>query len=153
MKTKKIIYLLAIPLLTIACSETQNPEPENEVVEIEILDESADLETIDHMNLIVLSDFGSEEELISDSVTIDQITNTMNSIDWLNFHQVIINKPNGDWIDVGGSLEEDGLSIAYQENNKEYVIVTAPTDIETLENALLSFHAGDGKFQVSHLFK
>ena len=64
------------------------------------------------MKLRVISNYGTEERTVSESATREQIIRTIDYLDWSGFHQVVLEKPNGDWLDVGGSLEpSDGLSI------------------------------------------
>ena len=54
-------------------------------------------------------------------------------LDWSGFHQVVLTKSNGDWLEVGGSLDpSDGLSIMYEEGGKQVVIKEAPKNIDLL---------------------
>ncbi len=41
-------------------------------------------------------------------------------------------KKNGDFIEVGGNLGEDGLSVQYQEGENQKIIVTPPTTIDEM---------------------
>ena len=82
------------------------------------------------MKLKVLSNYGSKEKVISESATADQIIETMISIDWKVFHQVILGKENGDWLEVGGNLKSDGLSVTYEEYGKQYFIVKPPISVD-----------------------
>ncbi|OFX39830.1 MAG: hypothetical protein A2X08_02890 [Bacteroidetes bacterium GWA2_32_17] len=105
------------------------------------------------MKLTVLSNYGSDKKVISDSVTIDQIIKTMSSLNWNEFLQVTLEKSNGDWIEVGGNLKEDGLSAMYEENGQQYVIDRPPISVEHMTKILLSYQAGDGMFKIENKFE
>ena len=102
----RINLILILSLLVIACSEKKNKTTKQNQIKKE---------------LMLLSNYGAEEKIISDSTTIKQIKNTMNELDWNNFHQVILSTDNSNWIEVGGNLNEDGLSSMYEENGKQFI--------------------------------
>ena len=91
------------------------------------------------MELLVLSDYGSKENLKKENPSESDILNIMNSIDWNQFHQVCLIKNDYHWIEVGGNLKEDGLSAIYGKNNDQFVIDKAPTSINQLTDILLCF--------------
>ncbi len=74
------------------------------------------------MKLWTLSNYGQIENTISNSTSLEDIETIMKELDWNKFHKVILEKPNGDLIEVAGSLTEDELSVMYIENGKEFVI-------------------------------
>lgn len=104
------------------------------------------------MKLLVLSDYGSREYLKKKNPSESDILETMNSIDWNLFHQVVLSKNNYDWIEVGGNLKEDGLSVMYEKNNEQFVINKAPSSINQLTEILLSYFNNDGKFNKIYKF-
>ncbi len=99
------------------------------------------------MELMVLSNYGAEEKIVSDSTSIAQIKETMKGIDWNNFTQVILSTDNSNWIEVGGNLDEDGLSSMYELNGKLFVINKPPSSSDHMTEILLSYFNGDGKFK------
>lgn len=105
------------------------------------------------MKLTALSNYGSKTNEISTFVTIDQIKETMNSINWKDFHQVILEKNNSDYLEVSGNITDDGLSVMYQEKGKQYFIANPPTTVAQMIIILLSYHSGDEKFKVYNLFQ
>lgn len=105
------------------------------------------------MKLTVLSNYGSKEKVISENATADQIIETMLSIDWKVFHQVILGKDNDDWLEVGGNLKSDGLSVTYEEMGQQYFIVKPPVSVDQMTKILLSYHAGDGIFKQENKFE
>jgi hypothetical protein len=75
------------------------------------------------MRLRVLSNYGETERAVTDQATAETVESTMSSLDWQGFHQVVLERPNGDWMEVGGSLDpSDGLSVMYEENGSQFVI-------------------------------
>ena len=104
------------------------------------------------MELLVLSDYGSKENLKQQNPSESDILSTMNSIDWNLFHQVCLSKNNFDWIEVGGNLIEDGLSVIYEKNNEQFVIDKAPTSIKQLTEILISYFKNDGIFKKRYKF-
>ncbi|MDB9836795.1 hypothetical protein OAC51_07825 [Flavobacteriaceae bacterium] len=104
------------------------------------------------MELLVLSDYGSRENLKKKNPSESDILETMNSIDWNLFHQVCLSKNDYDWIEVGGNLKKDGLSAMYEKNNEQFVIDKAPSSINQLTEILLSYFNNDGKFNKKYKF-
>lgn len=105
------------------------------------------------MKLTVLSNYGSQTSLVSNVVTIDQIKETMQSINWDNFHQVILEQSNGNYIEVSGNLASDGLSVMYQEGRKQFFTSTPPSTVEAMTTILLSYYAGDGNYKTRYVFE
>ncbi|CAZ97337.1 Hypothetical protein ZOBELLIA_3199 [Zobellia galactanivorans] len=105
------------------------------------------------MELMVLSNYGAEEKIISDSTSLSQIKETMKEIDWNTFNQVILSTDNSNWIEVGGNLNEDGLSSMYEENGKQFVINEPPSSIDHMTEILISYFNGDGNFKKDNNFE
>lgn len=90
------------------------------------------------MRLEVISDYGATTTEISNRATPELIKETMASLDWQRFHQVVLSKPNGDWIEVGGSINPDeGLSVMWEEAGAQEVI--APASVAEMTGFLLGF--------------
>ena len=105
------------------------------------------------MELIVISDFGTKEELISKEADTQMVAKTMGSLDWYKFHQVLLEKENKDYIEVGGSLDPgDGLSVLYQENGNQHVIRIPPATVAEMTEILKSYLLGDGKWKTLNLW-
>ena len=134
----RINLILILSLLVIACSEKKNKTTKQNQTKME---------------LMLLSNYGAEEKIISDSTTIEQIKNTMNELDWNNFHQVILSTDNSNWIEVGGNLNEDGLSSMYEENGKQFIINEPPSSVEHMTKILISYFNGDGKYKKENKFE
>jgi hypothetical protein len=95
------------------------------------------------MKLRVISDYGRTERLVADEATPEIVVSTMHSLDWRGFHQVVLERSNSDWMEVGGSLDpSDGLSVMYEENGKQSVIRVAPTTVEDMTTMLLGYLSG-----------
>jgi hypothetical protein len=93
-----------------------------------------------NMKLEVISHYGAETMVVSGEATADIVKDTMRSLDWNGFHQVVLTKRNGDWMEVGGSLDpSDGLSVMYQENNEQVVIKSPPASVDEMTDFLLSY--------------
>ncbi|WP_179321128.1 hypothetical protein [Winogradskyella helgolandensis] len=105
------------------------------------------------MELMVLSNYGADEKIISNSTTIEQIKSTMNELNWNNFHQVVLSTNDSNWIEVGGNLNEDGLSSMYEENGKQFIINEPPSSKKHMTEILISYFKGDGKFKRENKFE
>ena len=92
-----------------------------------------------------------EERIVSEQATPELVIETVDYLDWSGFHQVVLERPNGDWLDVGGSLDpSDGLSIMYEESGAQRVVATAPDTIAVLKDALLGYLSGTDDWKQSH---
>jgi len=125
--------ILLISILT-SCKSVQKPNSES-------------------MKLWTLSSYGEKEKTISENATNDDIDRIMNSLNWNEFHQVILEKKNGDFIEVSGNLGEDGLSVLYQEGENQKVIVIPPTTISEMIYFLKSYMSGNEEFKSKYEFE
>jgi len=105
------------------------------------------------MKLTVLYNYGTKLKLVSEDATDHQIIETMNTIDWNKFTQVVLEQNNGDHIEVGGSLGSDGLSVMYSERQRQYFIVRPPDSVVEMTRILLSYHSGDGIYKEENKFE
>ena len=134
----EINLILILSLLAIGCLDNKEKRTKQNHVK---------------MKLMVLSNYGTEEKIISDSTSIEQIRGTMKELNWNDFHQLILSTVNGNWIEVSGNLNEDGLSSMYEENGKQYVINKPPSSVEHMSEILISYFNGDGKFREENKFE
>lgn len=96
------------------------------------------------MKLRLISDYGADEHLVASEATPEVAKDTIQNLDWHRFHQVIAEKENGDWFEVGGSLHpSDGLSVTYEEGGKQSVIRVRPTGVEELVQYLVEYISGN----------
>ena len=104
------------------------------------------------MKLLVLSNYGESEKIITTNPKSEQITQLEDSLDWNQFHQVVLEQETGDFMEAGGSLE-DGLSVLYQEKEQQYVIVNPPKTIEDLTAILILYLDNDNSFKTKYQFE
>ncbi len=105
------------------------------------------------MKLWTLSNYGETEKTVSEKSSADDIDMIMNSLDWSQFYQVILEKQNGDFLEVGGSLEEDGLSVQYQEGESQFVIVNPPATVNEMTHFLKLYLAGNDAYKTKYKFE
>ena len=123
----------------------------------EITDQSTDAEVpggdpVDDVpGLHVLSDYGSRHGLIDRNPTETTIRTTIRDLDWVaGFHQVILVTSPGISLEVGGSLDpDDGLAAVYRDSRNNIFDCPSepPTTIQTMEDLLVSFLSGDGRWK------
>ena len=145
-----IIWIISMTLL--GCSNKNNSKESNNSKEIALHQINTNKKQ-NKMKITVFSNYGSEKKVVSDSATVDQVIETMNSLNWNKFLQVTLEKINGDWIEVSGNLKEDGLSVMYEENGKQYIIDEPPISVDQMTKILLSYLAGDGMFKIENKFE
>lgn len=128
-----IFYFLFFSLTLLSCNERSLDNSNNKPLE-----------------LMVLSDYGKEENIISKSTTKDQIDSIMTTLDWNEFHQVILSIDNENWIEVGGNIQEDGLAVLYEENGVRNIIKTPPNSVDEMTEILISYLVNDNKFKSNY---
>lgn len=100
------------------------------------------------MELRVISDYGSVERIVTPNATAEAISELMASLDWYGFHQVVLTRPNGDWLEVGGSLDPtDGLSVMFEEDGEQHVIEEPPASVEGMTSFLLGYLSGGDEWK------
>lgn len=105
------------------------------------------------MKLIVISEYGQNEKIISEKTTIEEIEKTMSLINWKEFHQVQLLQTNGNWIEVGGNITDDGLSCIYEEYGLSFVTTQAPNSVKELTEILISYFKKDNQYKRNHQFE
>ncbi|MEM7249217.1 MAG: hypothetical protein AAF533_28135 [Acidobacteriota bacterium] len=100
------------------------------------------------MKLRVLSDYGAEERVVSEEATVALVRSTMRDLDWQGFHQVVLEKVGGDWLEVGGSLNpDDGLSVMFEEGGVQHVIAEPPATVDEMTDILERYLQGDERWR------
>ena len=95
------------------------------------------------LTLLVSHDFGQIDKTITDKATKDIIINTMNSVNWNEFHIVQLIDENENSLHVSGSLIDDGLASGFITKN-EHVILEKPIEtVNQMTEILLDFLRGE----------
>jgi len=101
--------------------------------------------------LHVLSEYGAQHKFVDNTPTEETIRVTVRGLDWVEgFHQVLLVTSPGVSLEVGGSLDpQDGLASVYRDCKNEIFRVTRepPTTVENMEELLVSFYLGDGRWE------
>ena len=64
-------------------------------------------------------------------------------MDWQRFQQALLSNANGDWIEVGGSLDPDeGLSVIWDEAGEQQVLAQPLASVAELTGFLLGYLFG-----------
>jgi len=104
------------------------------------------------MKLILIANFGETERVITEEATLAEVEALMDSLDWQNFHQVVLQRDPENWLEVGGSLQSDGLAAIIFHNNQEFVIAHEPTSIAELKRMLAFYIHGDTRILEGYFF-
>jgi hypothetical protein len=99
------------------------------------------------LKLTVDYDFGQTSKIISEKVTSEIIINTMQSIEWNEFHIVQLLDDNGNALHVSGSLADDGLSSGFVTEDDHILKVNPPETVEEMTIILLDFLKGEDFWQ------
>ncbi len=101
--------------------------------------------------LHVLSEYGERHTLVDESPTEEAIRATIRRLEWVEgFHQVVLVTAPGVSLEVGGSLDPSvGLSSVHRDRRNRIHRVTEepPTTVNDMEDLLVSFHRGDGRWE------
>lgn len=101
--------------------------------------------------LHVYSAYGERQRLVKKNPSEDVIRATIRRLDWVEgFHHVWLVTSPGVSLEVSGSLDPNyGLSSAYRDlnNSTMRVIKDPPSSVEQMEDLLVSFHVGDGRWE------
>ena len=142
----KILARFIVDLVAWSNTDTQELE-EDPTSTRESSGDSAD----DVPGLHVLSDYGAQHTFVDKHPTEEIIRATIRSLDWVDgFHQVLLVTSPGVSLEVGGSLDPDhGLASVHRDWKNEIYRVTRepPTSVRNMEDLLVSFHLGDGRWE------
>jgi len=101
--------------------------------------------------LHVLSGLPCEHSSIDKNPTEKAIRAAIGDLDWHgDFHQVLLVTSPGVCFAVGGSLDPDiGLSSSYSDAKKDEILVIkeAPATVANMEDLMVSFYYGDGRWK------
>lgn len=96
-----------------------------------------------NLRLVIFRNFGQEEKKISEKATSEIIRNTMNSINWNEFHIVQLEDENDNALHVSGSLTADGLASAFTKDDDHILMVKPIETVEQMIEILLDFLKGE----------
>lgn len=97
------------------------------------------------MRLEVISNYGAKVSTVSEATTADILDKSCGSIDWQGFHQLVLYADDGDFMELGGSLDPgDGLSVMLQEKGVQRLASPVPTTIEQGLRLMHAFLRHDG---------
>ncbi|MDJ0904559.1 MAG: hypothetical protein QNI96_00965 [Woeseiaceae bacterium] len=143
-----IAKLVAKYLVDVAIWSSKSPdEPKDDSIPEKASDDPPD----NAPGLHVYAVDADEHRIVDKSPAEGLIRDTIRSVDWAGgFHLVWLVKPSGESLEVGGSLAPDiGLSSAYRDSSGiiTKVIKEPPASVEHMEDLLVSFHRGDGRWE------
>ena len=111
----------------------------------------------DAAGLHVFSEYGDQYRFVDKNPTEETIRTTIRSLDWVGgFHEVILVASPGVSLEVSGSLDPaDGLSSVYRDSkNKKYAVTREPpSTVENMEDLLVSFYSGDGRWKRMYVYE
>ena len=95
------------------------------------------------MKIISTEELGvTEERIITESGSIEDVQNQLNSLPWLNLSQLILIDKNNVELEMSGSHGVDGFSVTYTENGRSYISSTGPT-YDDCVNIIMKFANAD----------
>ena len=95
------------------------------------------------MKMTVISNYGAEEKVFLEKASATLVAAAICTLDWNGFHQVVLEQPNGDYLEVGGSLNpEDGFSAMYQQGDEQFVTDEPPSTVDELLQMQTSYISG-----------
>lgn len=105
------------------------------------------------VGLHLYSNHGFSHTFINGTPNEIMIMETLDKLNWKEFHQVALVKWNGESLEVGGSLNPiDGLTSTYKAPGITLVTESPPKTIEDLKFILCSFHREDGHWKKNYAF-
>lgn len=149
-----VVYFLLKALVAflanmIAGLNKTEPEPSIDPVETKELGEGVP-------GLHVVSDFTREYRFVDGNPNVETIRSTIRSLDWVEgFHHVVVVTSPGVSLTVSGSLHpEDGLAAAYIDSTNDVYRYPSepPRTVKDIEELLVSFHLGDGRWEQTYDF-
>jgi len=96
-----------------------------------------------NLRFVVFRNFGQDEKIISEKATSEIIRNTMNSINWNEFHIVQLEDENDNTLHLSGSLSEDGLASTFTKDDDHILMVKPIETVEQMIEILLDFLKGE----------
>ena len=106
-----------------------------------------------NLRLVVFHNFGQDERIISEKATSKIIRNTMNSINWNEFHIVQLEDENDNALHVSGSLNEDGLASTFTKDDNHILMVKPIETVEQMIEILLDFLKGEDIWRNKYEYK
>jgi hypothetical protein len=106
-----------------------------------------------NLRVVVFRNFGQEEKTISEKATSKIIRNTMNSINWNEFHIVKLEDENNNVLHVSGSLNDDGLASTFTKDDDHILMVKPIKTVEQMIEILLDFLKGEDIWRNKYEYK
>ncbi|WP_052461128.1 hypothetical protein [Psychroserpens mesophilus] len=107
-----------------------------------------------NLTLLVSHDFGQVEKTISKKATNKIIRNTMNSINWNEFHIVQLENENGNKaLHVSGNLSDDGLASGFVTEDDHILLVKPLQTVDQMTEILLDFLKGEEIWRNKYEYK
>lgn len=106
-----------------------------------------------NLRLVVFYNFGQVEKTISEKATSEIIKNTMNSINWKEFHIVQLEDENDKALFVGGSLSDDGLASGFTKGDDLILMVKQIETVEQMIEILLDFLKGEDYWKYKYKYE
>ncbi|MCH8555711.1 MAG: hypothetical protein LAT76_11170 [Schleiferiaceae bacterium] len=100
-----------------------------------------------HLELNILCGLEQQEETTYAIKSEQQLLKTLRAIDWQVFHIVTLSRSETDWVQIGGSIDTDGLAAVYQVSDEMIIKDTVPRNDIEIEDYFLSFYAGNQSFK------
>ena len=105
------------------------------------------------LRLVVFHNFGQDEKIISEKATTEIIRNTMNSINWNEFHIVQLEDENDSTLHVSGSLNDDGLASGFTKEDDHILMVKPIETVEQMIEILVDFLKGENIWRNNYEYK
>ncbi|WP_174435327.1 hypothetical protein [Psychroserpens mesophilus] len=106
-----------------------------------------------NLRLTVFRNFGQDEKIISEKTTSEIIKNTMNSINWNEFHIVELKDENDNALHISGSLNEDGLASTFTKDDEHILMIKPIETVEQMTEILLDFLKGEDIWQNKYKYE
>ncbi|CAM3535582.1 hypothetical protein [Aequorivita lipolytica] len=155
MKTHIITGIISlVVLMTFSSWNSKQNLKTNEIAENRTENINSKMEENNRtLRLVVSYDFGENLKTISEKATPEIIKNTMESINWNEFHIVQLEDENENALHVSGSLYEDGLASGYVTENDHILIVNPPKSVKELTEILIEFLKGEEIWRNKYEYK
>lgn len=97
-----------------------------------------------NLKLVVFHNFGQDAKIIAEKATNEIIRNTMNSVNWNEFHIVQLEDEHDNSLHVSGSLrDDDDLASGFTKEDDHILLVKPIKTVEQMTEILLDFLKGE----------
>jgi hypothetical protein len=102
---------------------------------------------MDNTELLVLKGLPSQTAVQLKDCNETMIRQTIDSIDWSEFHRVILTRSTGEVFEVGGSTSGDGFAAVWVKDGEMMVAGKPPGSITQMRDLMLSWFFSDERFK------